>query len=113
MPLKMGYNAMFIGKLLALVPEVLGAPAFSVFGLVNATLNIEPAGFSGKSVAIDLVARRRIPEFFSSSAFTTLPKYSSVSILLNSELQLYVSENSVYNTDNSQTKLVLVKWACS
>jgi hypothetical protein len=90
----------FIVKLLAFITDVLEAPAPSIFRVVQTTLNMKAAGFLGKSVAIDLLARRRIPEFFSSSTVTTLPKYSSVSILLNSEFQLYVSEDSAYSTAN-------------
>jgi hypothetical protein len=85
------YDAMFIGKLLASVTDALEAPASSIFRVVQINLNIEAAGFPGKSVSIDLPALCHIPEFFSSSTVTTLPKYSSVNIFLNSELQLYVS----------------------
>jgi hypothetical protein len=63
---------MLIGILLALVTDVLETPAFSIFRVVQVTLNIEAAGFPGKSVAIALLARRRIPEVFSSSTVTTL-----------------------------------------
>ena len=61
---------MFIGILLALVTEVLEAPVSAIFRVVQATLNKEKAGFPGKSVAIDLLVRRRIPEVFSSSTVT-------------------------------------------
>jgi hypothetical protein len=63
----LGYDAMFIGILLALVTEVLEAPVSTIFRVVHATLNKEKAGFSGKSVAIDLLVGRRIPEVFSLS----------------------------------------------
>jgi hypothetical protein len=57
----LGYDTIFIGKLLALVIDVLEAPAYSIFRVVQATLNIEAAGFPRKSVAIDLLAPRRFP----------------------------------------------------
>jgi len=60
----LGYDAMFIGKLLALVIDVSEAPASSIFSVVQTILNIVAAGFSEKSVAVDLLARRRIPAFF-------------------------------------------------
>jgi len=41
----LGYDAMFIGKLLAFVTDVLEAPASSIFRVVQTTL--EAAGFPG------------------------------------------------------------------
>jgi hypothetical protein len=66
----MGYDAMFVAILLALVTDVVEAPVSSIFRVVQANLNIDTAGFPGKYVAIDLLVRRRIPEVFSLSTVT-------------------------------------------